>query len=196
MGFFPQVCVCFLLMRPFYANICQTNTHIFGLNTENSWTNLGETFGVTDDSYDRDDRMHPRIHFRIVSLFCAEASIASFMEDVQRYECLYDKFSKDYKNRQVRAETNVAVKQAEGKYKNIPTRNGRFLRKTKSGLQSTTTSTILPRTLSNANQKTTQTQQAGIELVSKILNLQSEISESSFIGAHPSHHSAILFSVS
>ena len=107
------------------------------------------------------------------------------MEDVQRYECLYDKFSKDYKNRQVRAETNVAVKQAEGKYKNIPTRNGRFLRKTKSGLQSTTTSTILPRTLSNANQKTTQTQQAGIELVSKILNLPSEIPESSIYRSPP-----------
>ena len=69
------------------------------------------------------------------------------MEDIQRYECLYDKFSKDYRNRQVRAETNVAVKQAEGKYKNIPTRNGRFLRKTKSGVvetQATITDNIYP----------------------------------------------------
>ena len=32
----------------------------------------------------------------------AEALIASFMEDVKHYECLFNKFSKDYKNRPVR----------------------------------------------------------------------------------------------
>ena len=32
----------------------------------------------------------------------AEASIASFMKAVQRYECLYNKFSEDYKNRKIR----------------------------------------------------------------------------------------------
>ena len=32
----------------------------------------------------------------------AEALIASFMEEVKHYECLFNKFSKDYKNRPVR----------------------------------------------------------------------------------------------
>ena len=31
-----------------------------------------------------------------------ECSVASFMEELQRYKCLYNKFSKDYKKKQVR----------------------------------------------------------------------------------------------
>ena len=68
-----------------------------------------------------------------------ENTSASFMEEVQRYECIYDKFSKDYKNRQARencwarvgASFGLTAAEAEKKYKNIRTAYGRFLRKRK-----------------------------------------------------------------
>ena len=51
----------------------------------------------------------------------AETAIASSMEDVQRYVCLYNKFSSDHKNRQFRENCwtklgekfNMTAKQAE-----------------------------------------------------------------------------------
>ena len=52
-----------------------------------------------------------------------ECSVASFMEELQRYESLNNKFSKDYKNKQVRdncwlamgKKFNVAAGEAEKK---------------------------------------------------------------------------------
>ena len=66
-------------------------------------------------------------------------TISSFMEDVQRYECIYDKFSKEYKNRQVRencwarvgANFGLTAAEPEKKYKHIRTAYGHFLRKRK-----------------------------------------------------------------
>ena len=63
-----------------------------------------------------------------------------FMEEVQKYECLYNKFNKDYKNKFVRfncwkiiaEQFNIDACEAEKKYKNIRTAYGRYLRKKKS----------------------------------------------------------------
>ena len=65
-----------------------------------------------------------------------ECSVASFMEELQRYESLYSKFSKDYKNKQVRdngwlalgKKFNMTVEEAEKKYKSIRSSYGRWLR--------------------------------------------------------------------
>lgn len=61
------------------------------------------------------------------------------MEEIQKYECLYNKFSKDYKNRNVRenAWAKIGEKfalttiEAEKKYKNIRTSYVRYLKKLK-----------------------------------------------------------------
>ena len=68
-----------------------------------------------------------------------ECSVASFMEELQRYESLYNKFSKDYKNKQVRdncwlalgKKFNMTAEEAEKKYKSIRSSYGRWLRKVK-----------------------------------------------------------------
>ena len=68
-----------------------------------------------------------------------ECSIASFMEELQRYESLYNKFLKDYKNKQVRDNCWLALgkkfymtaEEAEKKYKSIRSSYGRWLRKAK-----------------------------------------------------------------
>ena len=70
----------------------------------------------------------------------AGASIASFMEEVKHYECLFNKFSKDYKNRQVRENCrtkpgerfSMIAEQAEGEKINNRLSYGCFLRKAKS----------------------------------------------------------------
>ena len=62
------------------------------------------------------------------------------MEEVQKYECLYNKFSKDYKNkftrlncwRKIGEKFDVDAAEAEKKYKNIRTAYGRYLKKKKS----------------------------------------------------------------
>ncbi|XP_078357367.1 uncharacterized protein LOC144642263 [Oculina patagonica] len=69
-----------------------------------------------------------------------EFSQPIFMEEVQKYQCLYDKFSKDYKNKYVRLNCWKAIgekfgmdpPEAERRYKNIRTAYGRFLKKRKS----------------------------------------------------------------
>ena len=63
-----------------------------------------------------------------------------FMEEVQRYECIYDKFSKDYKNKYIRLSSWKAIgemfgldaPEAERIYKNCRTSYGRYLKKRKS----------------------------------------------------------------
>ena len=68
-----------------------------------------------------------------------ECSVASFMEELQRYECLYNKFSKDYKIKQVGdncwlalgKKFNVTAEEAEKKNKSIRSSYGRWLRKVK-----------------------------------------------------------------
>ena len=63
-----------------------------------------------------------------------------FMEEVQRYECIYDKFSKDYKNKSIRLNSWKAIgdkfcldaPEAERRYKNCSTSYGRYLKKRKS----------------------------------------------------------------
>ena len=68
-----------------------------------------------------------------------ECSVPSFMEELQRYESLYNKFSKDYKNKQVRdncwlvlgKKFNMTAEEAEKKYKSIRSSYGRWLRKVK-----------------------------------------------------------------
>ena len=65
---------------------------------------------------------------------------SSFMEEIQRYECLYNKFSKDYKNRRSRENAweaigqkfGLSAEEAEKKYKNIRTSYTRHLKKVKS----------------------------------------------------------------
>ena len=60
-----------------------------------------------------------------------------FMEEVQRYECIYDKFSKDYNNKYIRLNNWKAIgekfgldaPEAERKYKNCRTSYGRYLKK-------------------------------------------------------------------
>ena len=69
-----------------------------------------------------------------------EFSTALFMEEVQTYECLYNKFNKQYKNKFVRLNCwrKIAEKfgiepaEAEKKYKNVRTAYGRYLKKKKS----------------------------------------------------------------
>ena len=68
-----------------------------------------------------------------------ECSVPSFMEELQRYECLYNKFSKDYKAKQVRDNCwkalgerfKLTAEEAERKYKSIRSSYGRWLRKAK-----------------------------------------------------------------
>ena len=65
---------------------------------------------------------------------------STFMEEIQRYECLYNKFSKDYKNRRTRENAwetigqkfGLTAEEAEKKYKNIRTSYTRHLKKVKS----------------------------------------------------------------
>ena len=88
-----------------------------------------------DDSYDRDDRIYPRMHYFVFKM----AALQNNRSLLQRYECLYNKFSPDYKNSQVRRNCwvklaekfNMIAKQAESKYKNIRSSYGRFLKKLK-----------------------------------------------------------------
>ena len=69
-----------------------------------------------------------------------EFNSSLFMEEVQIYECLYNKFCRDYKNKFIRLNCwkkiaekfNIDAAEAEKKYKNIRTAFGRFLRKRKS----------------------------------------------------------------
>ena len=70
----------------------------------------------------------------------SELNSSLFMEEVQKYECLYNKFSKDYKNkftrlncwRKIGEKFDVDAAEAEKKYKNIRTAYGRYLKKKKS----------------------------------------------------------------
>ena len=69
-----------------------------------------------------------------------ENTSLSVMEEVQCYECIYDKFSNDYENQQagdncwvkVSASFGLTVAEAKKKSTNIRTAYGRFLRKSKS----------------------------------------------------------------
>ena len=62
------------------------------------------------------------------------------MEEVQKYECIYNKFSKDYKNKYIRLNSWKAMEEkfgldapeAERRYKNCHTSCGRYLKKRKS----------------------------------------------------------------
>ena len=62
------------------------------------------------------------------------------MEEVQMYECLYNKFNKQYKNkfirlnfwRKIAEKFGIEPAEAEKKYKNVRTAYGRYLKKKKS----------------------------------------------------------------
>lgn len=94
-----------------------------------------------DDPYDRGDAnvSHNPLLYQQNMASRAEPSTSAFMEEVQRYECIYNKFSKDYKNKQVRENcwTKLAEKfgytaeEAERRYKNLRTSYGRYLKKLK-----------------------------------------------------------------
>ena len=68
-----------------------------------------------------------------------ECSVAFFIEELQRYEFLNNKFSKGYKNKHVRdncwlamgKKFNTTAEEAEKKYKSIRSSYGRWLRKVK-----------------------------------------------------------------
>ena len=63
-----------------------------------------------------------------------ECSAAAFMEELQRYECLCNKFSKYYKKKQVRdncwlalgKKFNMTAEEAEKKYKSIRSSYDRY----------------------------------------------------------------------
>ena len=65
---------------------------------------------------------------------------STFMEEIQRYECIYNKFSMDFKNRRTRENAwetigqkfGLTAEEAEKKYKNIRTSYTRYLKKVKS----------------------------------------------------------------
>lgn len=65
---------------------------------------------------------------------------ADFTEEVQKYDCLYNKFSKDYKNKytkmncwaKIAEKFDMSAEEAEKKFKNIRTAYGRYLKKVKS----------------------------------------------------------------
>ena len=65
---------------------------------------------------------------------------STFMEEIQRYDCLYKKILKDYKNRRTRENAwetigqkfGLTAEEAEKKYKNIRTSYTRHLKKVKS----------------------------------------------------------------
>ena len=69
-----------------------------------------------------------------------ELNTALFMEEVQKYPAIYNKFCKDYKNKFVRMNIWEAIgdkfaldaAEAEKKYKNLRTAYGRYLRKKRS----------------------------------------------------------------
>lgn len=69
-----------------------------------------------------------------------EFNTALFMEEVQKYPAIYNKFCKDYKNKFVRMNIWKAIgekfaldaAEAERKYKNVRTAYGRYLRKKRS----------------------------------------------------------------
>ena len=69
----------------------------------------------------------------------AKFNQALFMEEVQRYKCIYDKFSKDYKNKYIRLNSWKAIGEKFGldapeggrRYKNCRTSCGRYLKKRK-----------------------------------------------------------------
>lgn len=70
----------------------------------------------------------------------AEVNVVFFMEEVQKYDCLYNKYSKNYKDKYVKINcwTKIGEKfemsaaDAEKKFKNIRTGYGRYLKKVKS----------------------------------------------------------------
>ena len=67
------------------------------------------------------------------------ANTSAFMEEIQRYQCLYNKFCKDYKNRRTRENAwetigkkfGLTASEAEKKYKNIRTTYTRYLKRVK-----------------------------------------------------------------
>lgn len=70
----------------------------------------------------------------------AAGNTSTFMEEIQRYDCLYNKFPKDYKNRRTRENAwkmigqkfGLTAEEAEKKYKNTRTSYTRHLKKVKS----------------------------------------------------------------
>ena len=93
------------------------------------------------DKYNKNVSQNALLCFKMAAEVesCVECSVPSFMEELQRYECLYIKFSKDYKAKQVRdncwkalgEKFKLTVEEAERKYKSICSSYGRFLRKAK-----------------------------------------------------------------
>ena len=69
-----------------------------------------------------------------------ELNTANFMEEIQKYDCLYNKFTLDYKDKfkrlncwnKIGEKFNLLAAEAKKEYKNIRTAYGRYLRKRKS----------------------------------------------------------------
>ena len=84
------------------------------------------------------DRLYPRVHCNfLTSKMASGSATVLFLEETQKYDCLYNKFSKDYKNKfkKMNCWTKIAEKldmspcEVEKKFKNIRTAYGRFLKK-------------------------------------------------------------------
>ena len=99
---------------------------------------------LSDDRGDRSDRKLSQKSSLVTPCLCdfkmAAENTESFMEEVQKYPAIYNKFCKDYKNKFTRMNIWKAIGQkfgldaaeAEKKYKNVRTAYGRYLRKKKS----------------------------------------------------------------
>ena len=68
-----------------------------------------------------------------------EVNVVFFMEEVQKYDCLYNKYSKSYKDKYIKINCwtkigekfDMSAADAEKKFKNVRTGYGRYLKKVK-----------------------------------------------------------------
>ena len=68
-----------------------------------------------------------------------EVNVVFFMEEVQKYDCLYNKYSKSYKDKYIKIncwtkigeKVNMSAADAEKKIENVRTGYGRYLKKVK-----------------------------------------------------------------
>ena len=80
--------------------------------------------------------LHPIIFLNFGKMASA-AENARFMEEMQKYDCIYNKFSKDFKDlhikmncwKKIAEKFKISITEAQNKFKNIRTAYGRFLKK-------------------------------------------------------------------
>ena len=77
-------------------------------------------------------------HRNFKMAFATEENLA-FLEEVQKYDCIYSKYSRDFKNKfkkyncwvQIATKFDTTPEAADKRFKNIRTAYGRFLKKRK-----------------------------------------------------------------